>query len=415
VGSRTAALQTSNARHDMDSDPEYDAHAELLRLLSGYAPIVFLANLSASIALAVGLWPVARPDWLTVWFVTMLLFNTVRWVVSRQYAAGSPERAAVFRQERLFLYTAFLSGLLWGSSAILFYLPEHPTHSMFLALVLIAMAAASASLLSFHRLAYPIFALPTVAPLAVRLLADDMPTHVVLGAVIPIYFSLLFLVSREIHRFAHHAIRDRLLRERHALLDQLTEIANRRAFDEFLHDEWRRAMRNQRPLSLIIADIDDFKHCNDAFGHPVGDAVLRAVAGIFAQAARRGGDLVARIGGEEFAVVAPETDQQGALTIARNIQAALETAPEKTLQAALRPTVSIGICSMTPCESTSAQMLFKDADAALYNSKVNGKNQITLCSVNLVQDQRDDLGDFSQRTYQAATSRKCGRAPASFR
>lgn len=400
MGSRTAYRQTPNAGYDMDSDPEYDANAELLRLLSGYAPIVFLANLSASIALAVGLWPVVRSDWLTAWFVTMLLFNAARWMVSRRYAARPPETAAVSRQERLFLYSAFLSGLLWGSSATFFYLPEHPTHSMFLALVLIAMAAASAALLSFHRLAYPIFALPTVAPLAVRLLGEDMPTHIALGAVIPIYFSLLFVLSREIHRFAHEAIRDRLLRERHALLDQLTALANRRAFDEFLHDEWRRAQRTQRPLSLIIADIDDFKRCNDAFGHPVGDAVLRAVGGIFAQAARRGGDLVARIGGEEFAVIAPETDQQGALTIARNIQAALKTVPEKTLQAALRPTVSIGICSITPCEFTSAEMLFKDADAALYKSKADGKNKITLCSGNLLQDQRNSDGAKKSRGSQ---------------
>lgn len=399
MGAEQAARQTPDAGSDIEPDLEARANTELLRLLLKHTPIVFLANMSAGVTLVAGLWSVVPPERLTAWLVVMLIFNAARWIAARRFTATPPDAATVPRQESLFLYAAFFSGLLWGSTAALFYLPDQPTHSMFLALVLIAMAAASASLLSFHRHAYPVFALPTVIPLAVQLLAEDAPTHFALGVVIPIYFSLLFFLSREIHRFTQAAIRDRLLREHHALFDQLTAIPNRRAFDEFLDREWRRAIRTGTPIALIIADIDDFKRYNDAFGHPVGDAVLRAVADLFAGATRRGGDLAARIGGEEFAVVAPETDRQGALTIARNIQAALHTASMGGLPSLRRPTLSFGICSMTPSESTSRRMLFKDADDALYESKANGKNRI---SVGPESTESEATANMTERTCEGA-------------
>jgi diguanylate cyclase (GGDEF)-like protein len=363
-------------RSDVDLDRQ--ASSELLRLLFRHSGIVFLANLSASITLVIGLWSVAPAENLIVWFGLMLLFNSARWITGRTQASAPLEPRNLSRGDRLFLLSVLVSGLLWGSTLLLVDFAHHPTHSMFIALVLVAMVAASATLLSFHRLAYPVFALPVLVPLAVRLMTQDLTAHFAAGAVLPVYFVLLFLLSREIHRFTLAAVRERLLRERHALFDQLTGIPNRRAFEEFLEREWRRAIRTQTPVSLLIADIDDFKRCNDSFGHPAGDQVLRTVAALFSRATRRGGDLAARIGGEEFAVVAPATDQHGAMTMARNIQSALETLPQEVLASGLRPTLSIGICTMYPRDPADIQCLFRDADAALYESKAKGKNRITV-------------------------------------
>jgi diguanylate cyclase (GGDEF)-like protein len=376
------AAPTARGKEDppagSDADLDLQASSELLRLLFRHSGIVFLANLSASITLVIGLWSVAPADNLILWFCLMLLFNGARWIAGRAQASVRLEPGKLHRGDRLFLLSVLVSGLLWGGTLFLVDFAQHPTQSMFIALVLIAMVAASATLLSFHRLAFPVFALPVLIPLAARLLSEDLTPHFAAGAVLPVYFVLLFLLSREIHRFTLAAVRERLLRERHALFDPLTGIPNRRAFEEFLEREWRRAIRTQTPVSLLIADIDDFKRCNDNFGHPAGDEVLRAVAALFSRATRRGGDLAARIGGEEFAVVAPETDQHGAMTMARNIQSTLAALPQEVFARGLRPTISIGICTMHPSESAGIQHLFSDADAALYESKAKGKNRITV-------------------------------------
>lgn len=377
----TAAIrQSSGSTSSTDYELETRARAELLQILFKHSPIVFLSNLAASITLVVGLSPVVPAGRLTAWFVVMSLFNVARSIGAYRNIARSLDRADVHRQEVLFLSTAFVSGLLWGSAAVFFYLPNDPANSMFLALVLIAMGAASAALLSFHRFAFPFFVLPTVVPLAAQLLTDDQIAHLALGIVIPVYFTLLFVLSRQIYRFVWDATRNRLIHEHHALIDPLTAIPNRRAFEEFLNREWRRATRTETPISLIIADIDDFKRCNDMLGHPGGDKVLRSVAMLFLNAGRRGGDLAARIGGEEFAIVATETDQYGALTIARNIQQALETTAQRVLGLPRLPTMSFGICSVVPKDSENAYKLFEDADAALYKSKAGGKNSITTCT-----------------------------------
>ncbi|MFO0952155.1 MAG: diguanylate cyclase [Isosphaeraceae bacterium] len=109
-----------------------------------------------------------------------------------------------------------------------------------------------------------------------------------------------------------------------ASTDGMTGVSNRRAFDEFLTREWRRGLRNVSPVALVLVDVDQFKAYNDAFGHLAGDDVLRAVAREMAATVRRPCDLVARFGGEEFAVLLPETDRAGALLIAERIRMAVE-------------------------------------------------------------------------------------------
>ncbi len=163
-------------------------------------------------------------------------------------------------------------------------------------------------------------------------------------------------------------------------MDHLTAIPNRRAFEEFLEKEWLRGVRTKRPLTLIVSDIDDFKSYNDRLGHAVGDTVLRAVASLFRQAARRGTDLAARIGGDEFAIIAAETDRLGASSIMVNIERTGELLAQDKLKNWPFPTLSFGFCTVTPSDSGSAFLLFEEADAALYRAKAAGRHRTAECS-----------------------------------
>jgi diguanylate cyclase (GGDEF)-like protein len=367
---------------EIESDEELEllARAEHLRVIFKHSLIVLLANLSGGLTLVAGLWPVAPRDQLCAWLAALVLASLARWVTGRRLAGRPPEVSQVRRQETLLVSGTLVSGLLWGSAALLFYLPEEPAYSLFLALILVAMTAAATALLSFHRFAYPVFCTPVVLPLAVRLGMDGGVPHLAIALVIPVYYALLLVMSRQIYRFSSQAILTSLIRERDALVDRLTAVPNRRAFEEFLEREWIRGIRSARPLSLILSDIDEFKGYNDQYGHAVGDAILRSVAGLFLQAARRRTDLAARIGGDEFAIVAPETDRSGVAAIVRGIEQTRLQLAQGTFEAWSFPTLSFGFCTVTPSDSGSVFELFEAADAALYKAKKAGRNRMAECA-----------------------------------
>lgn len=163
-----------------------------------------------------------------------------------------------------------------------------------------------------------------------------------------------------------------------ATLDGLTGIANRRRFDEVLDREWRRLARQQEPLSLIVADIDSFKLYNDHYGHLAGDDCLRQVAKEIAFAAERSSDLAFRYGGEEFAVILPDTDREGAKVVGHRICQRVRSLriPHETSQVSECVTISVGAASMVPSLALSPKTLLDTADRALFEAKSAGRNQV---------------------------------------
>jgi diguanylate cyclase (GGDEF)-like protein len=162
-----------------------------------------------------------------------------------------------------------------------------------------------------------------------------------------------------------------------SLSDALTHVANRRRYDQCLSDEWRRAMREKSPLSLLLLDVDWFKSFNDTYGHPCGDACLKQIAEAAQDVVFRPSDLVARIGGEEFAVILPNTPEAGALEVAEQICSAVR---HRRLPHNTNPlgwvTISIGCSTLVPTDSLSASTLMRLADKALYTAKHGGRNQV---------------------------------------
>lgn len=165
-----------------------------------------------------------------------------------------------------------------------------------------------------------------------------------------------------------------------AIIDDLTQVANRRRFDAYLQQEWQRHRREQSPLGLILGDVDYFKAYNDAYGHHAGDQCLQAVAKAFSLAATRPADLVARYGGEEFVAILPNTLASGALCVARQIQHNLNAfqLPHAHSHTSDFVTISLGVASFIPAADTTPEALIVAADQALYQAKDEGRNRVVI-------------------------------------
>ncbi len=165
--------------------------------------------------------------------------------------------------------------------------------------------------------------------------------------------------------------------QRLAMLDGLTQVANRRRFDECLNKAWQILMRERLPLSLLMCDVDFFKRYNDSKGHQAGDECLQQVAQAMKHSVKRPADLVARYGGEEFVVVLPNTNAEGALLIAQKIQKSIQALalihPASTISQYI--TLSIGVSCTIPSPQFCPEALIAAADRALYQAKQLGRNR----------------------------------------
>ena len=192
----------------------------------------------------------------------------------------------------------------------------------------------------------------------------------------PSYKDELNDLSHSINRMLALIRKQVVMLESIALTDPLTQIANRRAFDERIEVEMSLHKRNQTPLSLLIVDVDFFKRYNDLYGHPAGDDILKALGHLLSVIACRPSDLPARIGGEEFAVILPATNLEGATHVAELLAsklAELKLAHEDSPIAGLI-TLCIGVTTAAPDEEISA--FVQRADKAMYNAKQTGRNKI---------------------------------------
>src|SRR4051812_10302275 len=156
-----------------------------------------------------------------------------------------------------------------------------------------------------------------------------------------------------------------------ARTDALTGLLNRRGFQELMEVETERALRSSRPLSIVVGDLDHFKHLNDRFGHAAGDLALRRFGEIASQASRRI-DAVARIGGEEFALLLPDTEQHAAYLLAERLRRAAKEPSAAGSREGELPTMSFGVASF-PTHAADAEALMHAADQALYAAKGMGR------------------------------------------
>lgn len=181
---------------------------------------------------------------------------------------------------------------------------------------------------------------------------------------------------------SHQNITERKLAEEEVLnlsrFDSLTNIPNRRYFDDFLHTEWRRCARLKMPITLAIIDIDHFKLLNDTYGHQVGDECLKVIGSVLKGFTKRPSDICARYGGEEFSIVLGNTTIEKSLGLIKELNNAIRGLEFPNEKSPIMPivTASIGLATMYPNKGVGEEELITAADIQLYSAKANGRNQI---------------------------------------
>lgn len=229
---------------------------------------------------------------------------------------------------------------------------------------------------------YPLIA--SVAMSVDDIFAAWMQRAIVIGPIVLVLCLLTTLLTAMLHReLGRRATAEAQVTaanaelSRLAVTDPLTGLANRRLFDAMLSREWRRCARTGCSVALLMIDADNFKAYNDLYGHQAGDRVLKAVADRFVSSIRPSRDLVCRVGGEEFAILLPQTSEVQAMQLAEAIRRSVEDAaiPHRGRPKG-RVTVTIGVAQSRPSDGTTTSAFIEAADRALYEGKAGGRNRV---------------------------------------
>lgn len=224
------------------------------------------------------------------------------------------------------------------------------------------------------KLAYFFVSTLVLPPLVTSFFIADLP---ILGAMLIMFYVYLILLSTNQNREYWLSLKNEQKLAKQSRTDALTQLENRRYFDEKLDELCHLSSRNHEQLTVLLVDCDHFKKINDNYGHDVGDKCLKHLANLLKQALPRATDVCARYGGEEFSLLLPGTDLPGAGIVAERIRTLIETTPIDVDGTLLNITVSIGSVSriINSFEPELPFDLFKQADKALYHAKNNGRNQ----------------------------------------
>ncbi len=284
----------------------------------------------------------------------------------------------------IFIVSILLSGLIWGVGFAKFVLQEGE-QNVHLLMTICTMGICSGGVLAYTPLLWLSisFNLLMLGPGIVLMLVNQV--NLPLNALVALYsIYMAFMATRANNEYWVAHENESLLEEKTKYLekisqrDGLTGLYNRRYFDLAFELEWKRGIRKQTGIVMMICDIDGFKQVNDTFGHLAGDEYIKLTAGILDQVFQRESDIVARYGGDEFVALMPEEALDNAAALAERVRKKMADATLEFDSHSIRAAVSLGVAGITPQSSGEKELLIARADTALYTAKKNGRNRVSV-------------------------------------
>ena len=327
---------------------------------------------------------------LSIWFGLIMTLSIVRFLMGKGFKSRQEYTQVELTSwaNRHVFFTTLLS-TIWGLSGIVFF-PNDLPHLFLLIMVLFSVLLAAIPTLAASRIAYYLQIFVTLIPIIILLFLSKNEGHDLIAGALIIIAITLMLVSNYIYQLLLELQKTQVALQDLADTDQLTQIANRRHFDREFKVEWRRAMREKTPISLLLIDVDFFKKYNDTYGHQAGDSCLKQIAESLASITHRPADLASRYGGEEFSVLLPNTKQDDAAMLAERLRRKIEALHIENSDTELGiVTISIGVSCCEPAWDFTGKtpdeeqkvifpaMLLTAADNALYVSKEQGRNKVS--------------------------------------
>ncbi|MBU1193682.1 MAG: diguanylate cyclase [Proteobacteria bacterium] len=311
--------------------------------------------------------------------VGICLFRFFHWPIAKWL-----EPEFVKLNNCLFLLSVALTALIWGVGFAQFLLQRGDADAnLLMVMCTIGLTCgASVAYVPYFRLAF-IFNIFILVPgiFVMLLFSINLPLAT---AFILMFLYLSFMAYRGNQEYWKALENEYLLEEKSkdlekiSRIDGLTGLYNRRYFDEVYSFEWNRSVRKKQSISIILADIDYFKKVNDQYGHLAGDDYLKAAGQLLRQVFKREIDIIARYGGEEFIVLMPGETQENVFLLALKAQKAFEAYSLEYEGQMIKTTLSLGTATCVPDQDSESQALIARADNALYKSKENGRNRVTI-------------------------------------
>ena len=337
-------------------------------------------------------------NWLSLWWLILTGLTVYRiWYVHRSKRLVDDQQTTVSLQIHFLGVVA--TGLTWGAGYLFFISQSSIEHQAMLIMVLAGITAGG--LVASYGVKHHFFGFlfPALGAPTLYGLYDGERIQIWISVLIIVFVIALIIgflrYARAIHELIDTRLENSLLVEslsasnreleqsNEQLLelsstDGLTQVANRRHFDNQLQREWGRAQRSGNWLSYLMVDIDFFKPYNDHYGHLKGDDCLKEVAQALQGVLRRPGDFVGRYGGEEFAILSPDTPPEGAMILAQKVRAVIEelNIPHRGSPVSGHVSVSVGVTSTKPSATGSVNDLIHTADRGLYEAKHHGRNRV---------------------------------------
>ena len=336
-----------------------------------------------------------------LWWLVFVAITLMRVRLTKKFCQTPVSSRDYKKSHKYFFWMTLFSGVAWGMGGLLVGSPLSEINQLIILLILIGVCSAAVPMLGILQDVMLGFQIPTVVPYFALLAYNMEDKAVVLLVILAIYMVGVIVAMRRVESclsksfrvqyrmekmtdFLHSSnqeLQDENIKLGHmSLEDSLTKLHNRRYFEMQLEKEWKRAERQKSKLTMLVIDVDYFKLFNDTYGHAEGDSCLKLIAQQLKNSVMLPGDIVARIGGEEFVALLPEIDEAGALTVADIMKKKLQQAklPHSESLVSEYVTVSIGMVSTYPGQNVSAMGLFNAADKALYRAKEKGRNQLVI-------------------------------------